>query len=81
MEEVIVCTQYFKQDINFEKFWDRLFKFFKTDLIQNVSVKETNITYKLPITFCCYNSFVQKDMTFEVFHFVFLIVVSDKNGY
>jgi large-conductance mechanosensitive channel len=64
-----------------EKFWDKLFKFLRQVFIQNVSVKETKITYKLPITVCCYNSFVQKDMTFVVFHLVFLIVVRDNNGY
>lgn len=36
MEEVIVCMEYFKQDINLEKFWDRLFKFFGQVFIQNM---------------------------------------------
>lgn len=36
MEEVIVCTKYFKQGINMDKFWDKCYKFFKQVLIQKV---------------------------------------------
>jgi hypothetical protein len=64
MEEVIVCTKYFKQDVNMEILGQMMY-IFRRVFIQKVwstnKRKETKRAYKLLVTGCCYNSFVQKD--------------------